>query len=51
MTRLDALYTEWGDEPPADVFVAAYFGYKKPQRVVNAFQMIMDFPSGVIGLS
>ena len=50
MPRLEALYTEWGDEPPADIFVAAYFGYKKPQRVVNAFQMVMDFPGGVIGL-
>ena len=52
--RLQALYVEWGDEPPVSIFVAAYFGYKKPSRqqtAVNAFQMIMDFPSGVIGLN
>lgn len=51
MPRLDALYKEWGDEPPADVFIASYFGYKKPQNTVNAFQMLADFPSGVIGLN
>jgi hypothetical protein len=52
--RLQALYVEWGDEPPVSIFVAAYFGYKKPSRrqaEVNALQMLMDFPSGVIGLS
>ena len=53
MVRLEALYTEWGDEPPADVFVAAYFGYKRPRRALdepNAWQMVADFPSGFIGL-
>jgi hypothetical protein len=52
--RLQALYVEWGDEPPVSIFVAAYFGYQKPRRQqteVNAFQMLMDFPSGVIGLN
>lgn len=54
MPRLEALYQEWGDEPPADIFVAAYFGYKKPNRsneTVNAFQMVADFPSGILGLN
>jgi hypothetical protein len=53
MPRLEAIYEEWGDEPPADVFVAAYFGYKKPNRPtegVNAFMMLAEFPSGVIGM-
>jgi hypothetical protein len=51
MPRLDAMYKEWGDEPPADLFVASYFGYKRPQRTVNAWQMLADFPSGVIKLN
>jgi hypothetical protein len=47
------MYEEWVDEPPADVFVSAYFGYKKPSRPteVNALQMALDFPSGIIGLN
>jgi hypothetical protein len=36
---------------PADVFVSAYFGYKKPQKTVNAFQMLSEFPGGIIGLN
>jgi hypothetical protein len=49
--RLNAMFDEWGQEPPIAPFVAAYFGFKPKQTVVNAHEIFEMFPSGEIRLN
>jgi hypothetical protein len=49
--RLEALYSEWEQEPPIAPFIAAYFGFKPKMTHVNAVEMLSMFPTGNISLA